>query len=188
MQHVNPCPFCGGIVKVHDNHWRCTRCEAEWTLGMRLIYEGNKIGAVMDDVFGPGEERPESLCVDTIYQCTASNATLLRCRLRIYRLNDQDVVMLSELPDSPGMSIADACCELLAAVANTYDLDETTLYIEHYPHTPPVYNLITVQWRNGTATHPQRRRMVVEEVERLTGVFLGDEAQLATLPVAWMDE
>ena len=188
MQHINPCVFCKGIVRVHDNHWRCTRCQAEWTLGMRLIHEGNEIGAVMDDVFGPGEERPESLCVDTIYQCTASNTTRLRCRLRIYRQDGQDIVLLSELPDNPGMSITNACSELLAAVASTYALDETALYIEHYPHTPPTYDLIIVQWRDGVAAHPQWRRMAVEEVERMTGAFLGDDAQLATTAVAWLDE
>lgn len=169
MQHIQPCSFCGGIVKVADNHWRCTRCGAEWTLGMRLLKEGTAAGAALDAIFGPGEPAPETLCVDTLHQVRTRNGTFTRCRLRIYRCEGVDVVILTELADNPGMSVTNAIEELAASVSATYALDETAIFIEHYEYMPPTYDLVEL---GGAA--PTWRRLVVEEVERLTGAFFCD--------------
>lgn len=169
MQHIQPCAFCKGIVKVQDNHWRCTQCGAEWTLGMRLLKEGAEVGAALDAIFGPGEAAPETLCVDTLHQVRVRNGTICRCRLRIYRCEGVDVVILTELADNPGMSVTNAIEELTASVSATYALDETAIFIEHYEHMPPTYDLVAV----GTGA-PRWRRLVGEEVERMTGAFFCD--------------
>lgn len=170
MQHVQPCSFCRGIVKARDTHWHCTQCGAEWTLGMRLLTEGSSAGAALDAIFGANTPPPETLCVDTIYQMHVSLATCCRCRLRIYRCDGIDVVILTELADDMQVSVSSVIAELVRRVQTDYTLDDTTLYIEHIDYVPPMFDLV-----DTSKTPPRWRRLTVEEVERLTGDFFGTD-------------
>ena len=76
-----------------------------------------------------------------------------RCRVRIYEPRERDsfVVILTEPPDNPGMSVTNAAEEIAAAVVKQNALPTSrTVFVEHYetgargskedPHT---FDLIT---------------------------------------------
>jgi hypothetical protein len=80
-----------------------------------------------------------------------------RCRVRVYEPVEADresgsfVVILTELPDNPGMSVTNAAEEIAAAVVTANALPSSrTVFIEHYetgargtPSDPHTFDLIT---------------------------------------------
>ena len=177
MQYVQPCTYCGGIIKSDGNEWQCKKCHARWTLAMRLIDEGSVASTALDDIFGAEENTAPTLSVDTIHHYTPPvNSIRARCRLRIYHRDGHDIVILSEQPGNPGMSVTNAVMWLVEEISEEYGLEEDATFIEHY-EANETYDLIL--------PGPTWQRMAVEEVERITGDFFGalapDPADLATL-------
>ncbi len=59
-----------------------------------------------------------------------------RCRIRIYLSDDEHdapVVVCSELPNNPGMSITNAAERIAAEVIGGHRLSTPLVWIEHYP-------------------------------------------------------
>jgi hypothetical protein len=173
MQHVQPCSFCGGVVKISDNHWQCKRCEAEWTLGMRLLREGNVLGKTLDDVLGTNDLPDDNLRVDTLHQATGQ-----RYRVRIYTHDGADVVILSALSGHCTMEDGDA----VRAVRDIYGLADAT-YVLHLPHEQSAYMLMQPVEQRSLLYHV----VAVEEVERITGAFFGDEEDEPDPLPEWLD-
>ena len=81
-------------------------------------------------------ESPAVLNVDTPiswYSEIAQNQC--KCRLRIYKITfDQAVVIVSELDNNPGCSIADEASTLIERVGLEFKLTSgKTMWVEHYP-------------------------------------------------------
>lgn len=99
--------------------------------------------------------------------------TPARCGLRLLQSDAGALVILTELPDNPGMSVTNASEEIASLVATRYDLDPaSTTWIEHYPPRPGIdraetYDEITYTWTGRTASAPHWRRIAGETVERL---------------------
>jgi hypothetical protein len=56
------------------------------------------------------------------------------CNIELYRLNDYDVVVCTELPENEGMSVTNAAEKVATAVVDGFDLEpERLIWIEHYP-------------------------------------------------------
>src|SRR6185503_8773416 len=64
-----------------------------------------------------------------------ANRITARCRLRFFEAPTGDVVVVAtELPDNPGMSITNAAEELAGTVCRDYGIDpERLVWVEHYP-------------------------------------------------------
>ena len=109
-----------------------------------------------------------------------------RCRLRIYEHEPHTVVLLTELPDNPGISVTNWAAELATEIAAQYKLDlGRTLWIEHYPAAgehPEHFDRIRFDWGKPNrlrqqqyapaADNPQWQRLTLEEVEIATGANL----------------
>jgi hypothetical protein len=118
------------------------------------------------------------------------------CRLRIYREGECSLVIWSELADNRGMSVTNYAGELATKIVEQYGLEpKQTMFVEHYPaaayrevRREESYDLVVFDWQDvdtvfnpmlwtriagervkQVASHPQWRRLAVEEVERLTG-------------------
>lgn len=98
-----------------------------------------------------------------------------RCRVRIFRRSNCAVVIVSEVPDNPGMSVTNPAEVIATQVVRESGLDpRTTLWIEHYPdrkrpaqHDPvfqETWDLVTFQWDGQEARHPRWRRLEKNEV------------------------
>lgn len=118
------------------------------------------------------------------------------CRLRIYEHDERTIVLWSEQPDNPGMSVTNYAGELATMVIEQHNLDpEHTTFIEHYPaaayrsgRIDESYDLVLFDWRDVStifnqvlwtqvagpnvrhiATNPEWRPLTIEDVERMTG-------------------
>lgn len=116
-----------------------------------------------------------------------------RCRARIFRREDgRAAVIVTELPDNPGMSVTNAAEWIATTLLHRYDLDPNdTIWIEHYPDRHPpgmegermfdeTFDLIRFRWEDeGRHRAPMRlspwartpdwRHLDREEVEELVG-------------------
>lgn len=115
-----------------------------------------------------------------------------RCRLRIYVHNQQTVVLLTELPDNPGMSVTNWAAELATDIATRYKLDPNkTIWIEHYPagaERSATFDQVRFAWGKPAklwqqqyalaADTPYWQRLTLEEVEIATGANLAGLNQL----------
>jgi len=113
------------------------------------------------------------------YEFTAATGVKASCGLRIVRDGEQTVVVLTELPDNPGMSVTNAAEEIATQVRREFGLDpDQTRWIEHYPkwqhhihrqlHTESsIYDEIIYTWIDYEATQPEWQRLTYEEVEIL---------------------
>ena len=107
----------------------------------------------------------------------SSNRIPAHCRLRIYGGAGATVVIMSQAPDSEGMSVTNAAEELATQIAQSFDLlGAATTWVEHWPEDAyrsddfvETFDLVEFTWSNGTASHPRWRRMAGEEVERMVG-------------------
>ena len=171
MQYIHPCEFCGGAIKAQQNEWECQQCGARWTLGMRLIAEGQALRQTLDDLFGeePPTERPTSMLADTVmHYIPTPTGRKAKCRVRHYRYQGVDVLIATELDDNPGMSITNAAEDVFRTAATMFGVNlDKAICIEHY--AKPIDTFDLVQLDDSGAPHWQR--IAVEEVERLTGDF-----------------
>ena len=72
--------------------------------------------------------------IATHYEFTAATGATATCGLHIVREGTQLVVVLTELPDNPGMSVTNAAEEIASQVRREFGLDpDQTRWIEHYP-------------------------------------------------------
>ncbi len=111
--------------------------------------------------------------VDAIFPYKPSHSGIhAKCRVRIY---PPPVVVVTELPDNPGMSVTNYAEELATLILQEHGLDALrTVWIEHYPawaeeDRPETFDLVRFTWDGERYTRPEWRRLMLEEVERLTG-------------------
>lgn len=111
------------------------------------------------------------------------------CGLRVYRNDQWDVVILSELPDNPGRSVTNAI-EVLATImlARLRVPWRKVVWIEHYVGDPDAgpnlvelpdgrrvdlnadsYSKVNLEWVSGQFVAPVWHPMTLEEVEALIG-------------------
>jgi len=89
-----------------------------------------------------------------------------RCRLQIYG----SLVIATELPDNPGMSITNAAEEIATQVCETYEIYPQFLtWIEHYLHEDSrleeTYDLVRFTWDQDHFIKPCWQRMTHEQVQ-----------------------
>jgi len=92
-----------------------------------------------------------------------------RASLDFFETEDGTVVILTELPDNPGMSVTNASEELATAITQRYRLAPArTVWIEHHwaseHREADTYDAITYTWHGRTASHPRWRPIPVSEV------------------------
>jgi len=110
------------------------------------------------------------------YRCGLLQA-LACCRVRIWeRYGEPPVVVATELPDNPGMSITNAAAQLAADVWDLLGCPERGLtWIEHYPQQGPEpheresFAAVSFTWTGGSFSEPQWRHLTQEAVEALIG-------------------
>lgn len=107
----------------------------------------------------------------------SSNRCYSECGIEVYGNSDRALVIVTELPDNPGMSICNAFEDLLEQVCQTYQLDrEHLLWIEHWekwkvsegaPYDREEEEWLQVQFeRSGNrATNPRWLRVTASFVE-----------------------
>jgi hypothetical protein len=117
----------------------------------------------------------------TTYEFTAATGIKAVCGLRLVRDEERVVVVLTELPDNPGMSVTNACEEIATQVRRAFGLDPDQIrWIEHYPerehhvhrrtlHEAATYDEIIFIWEDYQARAPTWRRLTPEEVHLLLG-------------------
>jgi hypothetical protein len=71
--------------------------------------------------------------MDTLTYRVRSNSSPAKCGIEVYRGRDSALVIVTELPDNPGMSICNAFEELILQVSQAHELDPSRLlWIEHW--------------------------------------------------------
>lgn len=124
--------------------------------------------------------------LETIYFYNVrANSIMAHCGLRLLTAPTGDnVVIATELPDNPGMSITNAAEEVAAAVCRDFGLEpERLVWIEHYPERltgdnyghrtePASFDAVTFTWDGQQFSDPQWRRLAPEELAFLTGLTL----------------
>jgi hypothetical protein len=110
-----------------------------------------------------------------------------RCQVQIYRQPGRAVVVVTELPDNPGVSVTNAAEYIATCILHDHALDpDTTIWVEHYhdrnrpgQHDPlfaESWDLVTFNWdyrtspwqhRSPHATSPRWCPLDREEVDRL---------------------
>ncbi|NOK64254.1 MAG: hypothetical protein GFH27_549323n7 [Chloroflexi bacterium AL-W] len=94
--------------------------------------------------------------VDTVFNFRGFYDGAAHCGLRIWQhLDDVAVVMLTELPDNPGISVTNAFEFIATQVVRGYSLSPTkTIWIEHCPKDQQLaYSLVTLKWQQQWRTH-----------------------------------
>ena len=98
-----------------------------------------------------------------------------RCRVRIYkRKNGTYTVLLTELNNNAGESIASACDRIATDLTTARGLSpKTTRWIQHDPpqdDLPQIFEEIQFTWDSDQrASDPEWQRLEDEQVEVLTG-------------------
>lgn len=105
-----------------------------------------------------------------------------RCVVRIWDSVEAVVVMLTELPDNPGMSVTNACEDIATQIVQDFGINpHRTRFIEHYPEEKTVvygkehvrketFDEIFFTWDvRNQADEPHWKPLAKEEVERLVG-------------------
>jgi hypothetical protein len=105
-----------------------------------------------------------------------------KCLVRIWDSVVATVVMLTELPNNPGMSVTNACEEIASRVVQDFGIKpQRTRFIEHYPEEMTVlhgrehvrketFDEIFFTWDvRNRADEPHWKPLAKEEVERLVG-------------------
>jgi hypothetical protein len=120
------------------------------------------------------------LLTDSHYQHSRRPGFIARCQLRIWQDEQgNSLVILSELPDNPGMSVTNAADQLATGVVADFNLDpQRTRWVEHYPKATGIgetFDTITFTWSHkrvfydgpihDVASAPEWRRISREEIE-----------------------
>lgn len=105
-----------------------------------------------------------------------------RCLVRMWDSVVATVVMLTELPNNPGVSVTNACEDIATRLVQNFGINpQRTRFIEHYPEVKTMhygsehvrketFDEIFFTWdRNGRAFVPKWKSLAKEEVERLVG-------------------
>lgn len=126
----------------------------------------------------PVDPAPQLVADIPYYYRAGPFAALACCRIRIWeRYGEPPVVMATELPDNPGMSITNAAEYLATDVWELLGAPEREIvWIEHYPERGPAQRRIPEEFDRVTFTQtergfagPQWRRLSRAEVEALLG-------------------
>ena len=90
-----------------------------------------------------------------------------RCRVRV----NGNVVIATELPDNPGMSVTNAAGPLAMQVCQFYEIEPKNLvWIEHYLEEPDEkerFDRVSFSFDSGRLVSPRWRRISKEEVAQL---------------------
>lgn len=105
-----------------------------------------------------------------------------RCLVRIWDSVVATVVMLTELPNNPGMSVTNACEDIATRIVQDFGINpQHTRFIEHYPEEKTVvygkehirketFDEVFFTWDSrNRADEPHWKSLTKEEVERLVG-------------------
>jgi hypothetical protein len=116
---------------------------------------------------------------DDLYLYRSFNACPSYCWLRIYTAPRQHVVLATEMPENPGISITNAAERLAMEVTRTFGLAFDALaWIEHYPERqgshghPPLpasFDLVTFMRTAQGLQRPEWRRLSKVQVEQVLG-------------------
>lgn len=105
--------------------------------------------------------------MDTLTYRVRSNNFPAKCGIEVYRGRDSALVIVTELPDNPGMSICNAFEELILQVSSAYELDPSRLlWIEHweawkssegapYDREEEEWSRVTFDWDGERASNPR---------------------------------
>lgn len=110
-----------------------------------------------------------------IFKYTPYNNIEAWCDIEIYQRGPTTVVIMTEMPDNPGMSVTNACEFIVTQMLRAYPLDPgRCIWIEHYPERYPAieetFDLVTFHWRQGVeASAPHWHPVTREWVEELVG-------------------
>jgi len=112
------------------------------------------------------------------------------CRMRIFKHDNQTVVVMTEVGDNPGTSVTNMVEHIATQACEFYNLDPARcVFIEHYPDnrsewalkrdvrdslleehfSRAMFNCITREGVNWCLAQPHWRPIVREELERWTG-------------------
>lgn len=116
---------------------------------------------------------------DYVYRFSRAHLHMAgRCRVRIYkRKNGGHTVLLTELNDNPGESIASACQTIASDLAARWAFSpRTTRWLIHdatLENLPQRFDEVQFTWEdNYSATLPQWKRLSQDQSEALTGETL----------------
>lgn len=110
-----------------------------------------------------------------------ANRVEARCGIRVLWAPTGDLVVIAtELPDNPGMSITNAAEEVATTIYQEYGQGQIEpqqmLWIEHYLERvsstgliPESFDLVTFRWDGRQFTNPDWRRLGAQELAFLTG-------------------
>jgi hypothetical protein len=96
-----------------------------------------------------------------------ANRYVAECGLEIHRGKNSTIVIITELPDNPGMSICNAFEDLFLQVVEAYNLDpERIMWIEHweiwkvsegapYDREEEDWHRVEFDWDGDRATNPR---------------------------------
>lgn len=123
---------------------------------------------------------------DMIYRYRGFRNELGWCRIRIYQLaSGLTVVVASERPDNPGISITDYTAELASAIRRMYLAPgRAMVWIEHQPwqgrdRGAETFERVLLRWNGERYTEPERRPCTRREVETLIGEGLDGRERAA---------
>jgi hypothetical protein len=120
----------------------------------------------------------EADMIDTIFNYKGFWGCASKCRIRIYRNGDKDIIIATELPDNPGTSVTNFAEHLAKLVVLKFKLNLCRLvWIEHYPadrlykeNYSRVQFTLSVRDDGGFEfSAPEWSHLTKEEVEKLTG-------------------
>lgn len=110
-----------------------------------------------------------------------NNGYPARCGIRVMWAPDSDLVVIAtELPDNPGMSVTNAAEEIATTVWEEYGRGQVEpdqfVWLEHYPERvnssgliPESCDFVTFRWDGQQFTNPHWRRIDGQELAFLTG-------------------
>ena len=128
-------------------------------------------GALLDVTIGSSPHRAERPISTTPLEIASSH-----CRLRIYRPTDQlHLVVLSDGPDNPGMSVTNAIEHLACIVLNQHVQPCDWPRVLFFQHYPPL-------WFTRYATQPQHRYGWSEELQHVSPAIICDRRAGTWLP------
>ena len=118
-----------------------------------------------------------------------------RCDIAIYEHPHGTVVVMTEPPDNPGMSITNAVEAVATQVVAREGLDLTrTIWLEHYPdrHPPGMardrmfdesYDLVRFIWAGPVARSPVWKRLDEDVVDALLAGAVWIDSEGAAVPL-----
>ena len=125
--------------------------------------------------------------IDLIYKYKGFHRFKSKCRIRIYKTSNNDIVIATELKDNPGTPITNYAEQLATRIKYDYDIDpERLIWIEHYPARvysgdkieKESYDIVKFEWDGEKYSKPEWKHSSKEEVETLIGMQLKEESDV----------